>query len=317
MLTPTGTEQWLRPVLIAGIVCFAGCMQRPASDSAATAHLPGFSIQLPAGVVEKSTPLASHGSHRLRLVPAWVLSLPPPIARWRVFSDGEIDVHWRVGTLSPEDRGTMRKALIGTVRSVASVRVRSEELSGGRWLSYLEAGSGTGAVGGNLSDGFGRVADNSKVMYYGVDGSVMVVSSSDGDVVGSGALTRVMSGMLQAILAPGSQLHLQPVALEHADPGRLAFFEVQGVTAFRPTRPVFVGAVYCEELDLTYFLLGTGPSLSQSQWNPLLAQADCRGKTSRPIPPAAEVLGNACDRGNRNACDTLKEISPGNGATVP
>jgi hypothetical protein len=164
-----------------------------------------------------------------------------------------------------------------------------------------------------LPPGFGRTSQGATTLYYGVKGSVLSVSSTDGAVVGSPKLVPFLGAMLGSALgARGSDVDLRPAALAHLDPDHMALFEAHNVPSSVPRGShLFVGALYCEDLDLTYFLIGTGPELTEDRWGPILRKADCHGKSPEEVPSAREVLRGACEGGNAVACETLKQLPDG------
>src|SRR5262249_51064992 len=122
-------------------VSLGGCSQKASvSGGWEAVELPGFSVELPLGRVEKSTKLTSAGSHHVTLMPPGARTRPPSLRRFGKASAGTLSLHWRAGTMSADDRKQVNEALVRGTAGAIGWRVESLQEEQGRWIAIIGKG---------------------------------------------------------------------------------------------------------------------------------------------------------------------------------
>lgn len=102
------------------VLTLVSCAPRDQVAGTEVAELPGFSIELPFGRVEKSSRIAAAGAHELTLLPRWAQWLPPRL-RTLVRPEGTVSVHWRAGPMTPEELHEERELMVSSLARVLGV----------------------------------------------------------------------------------------------------------------------------------------------------------------------------------------------------
>lgn len=135
-------------------VSTAGCSQSTANSGWEVVQLPGFSLELPVGQVNKSTKMKSAGSHHVKVMPGWTASMPEPVRKLvqanESMSEGIVTVHWRAGAMTPDEQKELRTAAVNSTSGALGWRVESlkDEKEQGRWLAVIGDGRQRMAIGG-------------------------------------------------------------------------------------------------------------------------------------------------------------------------
>jgi hypothetical protein len=340
-------------------VAIASCARAPEGAGSTAVQLPGFTIELPFGRVDKSTSLPSAGAHRMTLLPSWMRPLPLRARDFIQVDEGKASVHWRAGALTPEEHRQLSEIAVNSVARASAFTVTKIVHEENRWLSVLEKGSRRLVMGGvycepglsvqivlaptkvaaieeqaqrmlrsvvcnvgtevpalpvlglDLPAEYGRaeVADKDMDIYVSLDGSVVSVSPSDGNLLrlkdAAPLLNQLLSGMLQV---SASSLDLQRQDIVHREGHPAALFEARGTGVIPQGGSLIIGAVYCPELELTFLLAMAGETGNKPDAHRITRTSDCSGRFPRSIRPAGDVLGEACDSGSGNACGTLSDL---------
>jgi hypothetical protein len=350
-----------RVALVAlAVLALESCARQSGPPESQTVQLPGFSVELPFGHVDKSTHLPSAGAHRVTLMPPWVQALPPALRGFVQLKEGTASVHWRAGASTPEDDRQLRDALLSsTARSLNASVLKVTEEKGRWWASIGDEGKAKVMMGGaycppgltiylnlarpdaaameeqarrvmqsivcqmgstipqlptlglDLSSEYGHAESPNKdsEIYVSTHGTFVSVSPTDGNIVNAKGAVPLLSNLFGTLLhAPGSKLNLQREDVTRSDSQPAALFEAHGATGFPDGYALLIGAVYCEDLELTYLMMVAGETVTKSDAHRLVATAQCSGRSGPPLRSAGTVLGEACDAGSGKACGFLSDM---------
>lgn len=133
-----------RRLAFVAVLSFAciGCDSVREGAAKRTTQLPGFEIQLPYGLIAKSTVHPGSGSHHVHYGLDWSAYVPKPLAQLLRNERGTIKIHWRAGARNAqqliEDRQMMATMMVG----VAAQTNRSASIDEFRWVdTFMREGS--------------------------------------------------------------------------------------------------------------------------------------------------------------------------------
>jgi hypothetical protein len=151
---------------------------------------------------------------------------------------------------------------------------------------------------------FGVDAGSNPVMYYSLDGAVLVSNVTSGNIVrNTRNLDPVISSLLGAIEELESpRASTQPFVREDKRPAALTTIDAH--IANEPTQ-LYLGSLYCEDVGASYVLFIAGEGMSAKVAEQLTAAMQCPGASSPVIRSVSEVFKPACHAGHANACATL------------
>jgi hypothetical protein len=339
------------------MLALGGCSRGSDTSRSEVVQLPGFSVELPVGQVEKSTKLTSAGSHHLKLMPLWAASLPQAVRDVAQLNKGTLSVHWRAGAMTPADLKEVRDALVKSTAAAIGWHVEHINDEQGRWVALISDGRHRMSIAGaycapglsiyvnlampdaaaiesearrviqslvcrlgskipelpvlgvTLTSDYGYVPDSLQDMYVSVHGPFLTVSPSDGNILAGKGAVPLLNHLFGTLMgAPGAKLDLRREDIKRPDAQPAALFEAQGANGLPEGNALIIGALYCQDLDLSYFLAMMGEGVTTNDVRQLVLHADCSGYSGERPPPAGDVLGKACDAGEGQACGNLSEL---------
>jgi hypothetical protein len=151
---------------------------------------------------------------------------------------------------------------------------------------------------------FGVDVGSNPLMYYSLEGSVLVANVTSGNIVrNTRNLDPVISSLLGAIEELESpQASTKPFARADRHPAALTTIDAH--IAAEPTQ-LYLGSLYCEAVGASYVLFMAGEGMSPKVAEQLTAAMRCPGSSTPAVLSVSEVFAPACHAGNATACVTL------------
>jgi hypothetical protein len=151
---------------------------------------------------------------------------------------------------------------------------------------------------------FGVDESVSPLMYYSLEGAVLVSNVTSGNIVRS---TRNLDPIISALLGSIEELesprtNTQPFTREDKRPAALTSIDAH--LAGEPTQ-MYLGSLYCEAVGGSYVLFMAGEGMSPKTAEQLTAAMQCPGGSTLPVRTVSEVFTPACRAGNADACALL------------
>jgi hypothetical protein len=160
---------------------------------------------------------------------------------------------------------------------------------------------------------FGVDEGMSPLMYYSLDGAVLVSNVTSGNIVRS---TRNLDPIIGALLGSIEELespltHTHPFTREDERPAALTTIDAH--LAGEPAQ-MYLGSLYCEAVGGSYVLFMAGEGVTLKTAEQLTAAMQCPGGSTPPVRTVSEVFTPACHAGNADACALLIGLIQDGGA---
>jgi len=151
-----------------------------------------------------------------------------------------------------------------------------------------------------LPDKFGRTTDGGFEGYKSLDGEVLIVNFTPGDVLRDrGAYKVVAKSMLSSsfgVEVPDSAVdYLPDPALRH----RASLLRARVPNHDQST---YIGSQYCDLQEQTLIFMWTAPGGDDARAAERLGQVGCPGDGGNEVRPLHDVAAEACKAGNQAAC---------------
>ena len=151
-----------------------------------------------------------------------------------------------------------------------------------------------------LPEKFGRTSDAEFEGYKSLDGEMLVINFTNGDVLRDRGTYKVIAkGLLASGLGtqiPDSGIdYLPDPALRHRASLIRARIPDNGLTTY-------VGSQYCELQEQTLIFMWVAPEAGDALAAERLGQVGCPGDASADVRPFRDLAAEACRNGNQAAC---------------
>jgi hypothetical protein len=151
-----------------------------------------------------------------------------------------------------------------------------------------------------LPEKFGRTSDADFEGYKSLDGEVLIVNFTNGDVLRDrGIYKQVAMNLLASSLGeqiPDSDANYLP------DPELRHRASLIRVRLKDPERHAYIGSQYCELQEQTLMFMWTAPRGSDARAAERLAQVGCPGDGGGDVRAFHDLAAQACAGGNQAAC---------------
>ena len=152
-----------------------------------------------------------------------------------------------------------------------------------------------------LPDRFGRTSNTDFEGYKSLDGEVVMINFTNGDVLRD---RKVYKTIATSLLSAGLGVEIDDSQLKYLpDPklSRPASLIRGDLTASNET--IYVGTQFCDEHNQTLMFMWIPPDASDEVARERLSQVGCPGDESRELRKFSDVAADACAAGERSACD--------------